>query len=183
MENFIVISAFLSFIIFIFPIFATVSVIIGGKRIGFSIYLFSVIKLGGGYITFHKEGYCVHISKNKAIFVPYKNMSEERKKFAVTEGFQLYKLHLTAELNKNADHSIPLAVIMQSGLQSAFALIKAERKYLSLKSGVLLSEGEPSLTLKTVTVFNVFVLARAVIKIIMGRIITKIWQKKQKIRS
>jgi len=183
MENFIVISAFLSFIIFVFPIFATASVIIGDKKIGFSIYLFSFIKLGGGYITFHKDGYCAHISKNKAIFVPYGNMGEERKKFAVTEGFQLYKLHLTAELNKGADYAIPLTVMLQSGLRSVFFRIKNERQYLSLKSGVLLSDGEFSLTLKTVTVFNAFVIARAVIKIILGRIITKIWQKKQKIRS
>lgn len=178
MENFIVISAFLSFALFLFPMFATVSVIISGKRIGFSLYLFSFLKLVGGYITFHKEGYCVHLSKKKAVFVEYNKMNEERKRFAVAEGFQLYKLHLTAELNKNKDYAVPLTVFMQFSLREIFAHVRAKRKYLSLKSGVLLSDGDFLLTLKTVTIFNGFVIARAVTKIIMGRIITKLWQKK-----
>lgn len=181
MENFIVISAFLSFTLFIFPVFVTVSVIISGDKAGFSVYAFSFIKLFGGYVTLHGQGYCVHLSEKKAIFVEYNKMNEERKKFAVTEGFQLYKLHLTAELNKSADYAIPLTVFLQSSLREAFSVAKRKRSYLSLKSGVLLSDGKACLTIKTATVFNFFVIVRAAVKIIMGRIITKIWKEKQKI--
>jgi len=183
MENFIVISAFLSFALFLFPVFITVSVVVSGKKIGFSLYVFSFFKVAGGYVTFHKDGYCIHLSEKKAFFVEYGSMNEERKKFAVTEGFQLYRLHITAELNKKSDYALPLTVFSESVLWEAFARIKEKRKYLSLKSGVLLSDNETFITANTVTVFNGFVLARATVKIIMGRIITKIWQKKQKIRS
>jgi len=181
MENFIVISAFLSFTLFIFPIFITISAVISGEKAAFSIYVFSVIKLFGGYVTFHKSGYAVHISEKKAFFVEYKKMNEERKKFAVTEGFQLFRLHLTAELNKDSEAAIPFAVFFQSVIREIFARIRDEKRYLSLKSGVLLSAGKTNITATTVTVFNGFAIARAAVKIITGSIITKIWRKRQKI--
>lgn len=179
MENPVVLSFFALTLIFFFPFYADIYVMLKDGRVDFSIYLFSSIKLIGGYITFYKDAYAVHISKKKAFYVKYSNMGEESKKFELADGFQLYKFHFIAELDKNSEYSIMAGTIIKPVFDVIFESYSSDKKFLSLKCGILFSDKRWSIAFRAGEIFNLFVVMRTMVKIIIGRIIT-IWQKRQK---
>lgn len=182
MENLIVVLSFIGLFFFFFPIFLNTTIVYYDKKIGFSLYLFSFFKLVSGYITFHKEAFAVHISDKKAFYIRYLDMKNEGKKFAVTQGFQLYSVHLITEFDKNKDYAVYVSLAEQFILRFIYIGFHVSREYLSLKSDLLLSNGPTNVSLNTVTVFNFFTLVRAVVKITAGRIITSWWKKKRKLK-
>ncbi|MGN1053295.1 MAG: hypothetical protein ACI4SH_07915, partial [Candidatus Scatosoma sp.] len=70
---------------------------VNAKKLTFSLYLFGFIRLIGGYVTTYKGGAAVHISKKKAILLPYSGMNDERKKFSFVRTFRLLSLSATTE--------------------------------------------------------------------------------------
>ncbi|MFQ7036068.1 MAG: hypothetical protein ACLRTQ_10580 [Candidatus Borkfalkia sp.] len=41
----------------------------------------------------YKEGIAFHLTKKKAVLLPYKELGNTRKKFEITDGFQVYSYH------------------------------------------------------------------------------------------
>lgn len=179
MENSIVFSFFALTLIFFFPFYADIYVMFKNGKVDFSVYLFSFLKLVGGYVTFYKDAYCIHISQKRAFYIKYSDMGEESKKFEIADGFQLYKFHSIIELNKNSEYSIIAGIIIKPAFDILSETYSFDKKFLSLKCGVLLSDNCSSSAFCIGEIFNLFVVTRAIVKIITGRIIT-IWQKKQK---
>ena len=76
MDDRICVLAFVGFTFFLFPIFINLNafVDIGQKKGCFGIYLMRFIKIFGGYATLYNQGIVFHLTKNKAILLPYREL-------------------------------------------------------------------------------------------------------------
>ncbi len=184
MENVYVFGAFINMLLLFFPIFLSLDIYtdIKDNKIYFALYHFKFLKFFGGYIVLHKDGIAIHITEKKAFFVKYSDMKNERKKFEITAGFQLYTLRTSLELG---DEDYPtaglyVAIITQIISQTVYPFFTNRKNFLNLKNGTLLLRGGQGVkaTLHLVTVFNQLTVIIAVIKIILEAIIN-LWQKKK----
>ena len=100
MDDTLCILSFVGFLSFLFPIFLNVNAFVDGKEKKgcFGIYLFRFFKIYGGYATLYKEGIAFHLTKKKAVLLPYKELGNTRKKFEITDGFQVYSYHQIVEI-------------------------------------------------------------------------------------
>ena len=76
MDDTLCILSFVGFLSFLFPIFLNVNAFVDGKEKKgcFGIYLFRFFKIYGGYATLYKEGIAFHLTKKKAVLLPYKEL-------------------------------------------------------------------------------------------------------------
>ncbi len=185
MENAYVYGALIGGVLLFFPMFLHLDAYadITKKKLFFSVYAFGVLKAVGGYIVPHREGLAIHISRKKAVFVPYADMQNERKKFEITAGFQLFTLRTSLEIG---DETMPtaaffVAALLQVVSRTVLPAVCRGRRFLRLKNGVLLRHGGNAamVTVHLVTVFNLLTVGIAFAKIILEAIIN-LWQKKRK---
>ena len=165
MSELFIYSTFIGTLLFLFPVFvyAEAYVDIRENKCWFALSLFKFIKVFDGYAQVKKEGLVFHITEKKALILQYKQMAPMRKKFEVTKGFQLYRFHQIVETGgEGSPAGIFIAATLQSVGAQIFSVMQTLHPFLSLKSGVLLTE-TPNLkiTLQTVTVFNGLILSIA----------------------
>lgn len=82
-----------------FPIFQTLDVHADARegKLAFSLRLFGIVKLLGGYFGIYKDGVALHVSGKKVFLLPYKEMDEKRKKFSFIKCFRLFSLRVAIE--------------------------------------------------------------------------------------
>lgn len=185
MENAYVYGAFAGAVLLLFPVFLSLDAYtdIPKNKIFFSVHAFGVLKVIGGYIVLHRGGLAVHLSRKKAVFVPYADMQNERKKFEITAGFQLYTLWTSVEIG---DQTLPAAAFwtaafLQICSRTVLPVFRKGKKFLCLQNGVLLRHGGDAamVTAHLVTVFNQLTVLIAFAKIILEAIIN-LWKKKKR---
>lgn len=182
MGEFFVYSFFFGVLGFLFPIFVYADgyADIKENKLWFSFSLYKYIKVFGGYVQIRKEGIVFHLTKKKAVILPYGQMLDTRKKFEITKGFQLYRFHQIVETG-GADQ--PYGVMIAAALQTAggqiFSVLKTAHPFLSLKNGTLLTEENGlKISVQVVTVFNGLVLTIAFAKKILEALINWIRKKR-----
>lgn len=185
MENAYVYGAVAGAVLLLFPVFLSLDAYtdLTKNKLFFSVYAFRFFKVIGGYICLEKEGLAVHISRKKAIFVPYAQMQNERKKFEITAGFQIITFKASLEIG---DEDFPTAAFFITAVLrilsgTVFPALQKGRKFMRLENGVLLRHGGNAamLTLHLVTAFNLLTVGIALTKILLEAIIN-LWQKKRK---
>lgn len=77
------------------------------KKFCFAVYLFSFLKILGGYVATYKGGFAVHISEKKALLLPYTQVNTERKRFSFMHTFRLHAFNITTETGP--EYLLPLA--------------------------------------------------------------------------
>ena len=178
-------SAFFGTLFFLFPVFVYIDayVDVAENKCWFALSLFKFIKIFGGYAQIKKEGIVFHITKKKAIILPYKQMAPMRKKFEITKGFQLYRFHQIVETGGEGKPSgVFIAAILQSISGQIFSIMQTNHPFLSLKNGVLLTENPRlKLSLQFVTVFNGLVLSIAIGKKILEAFLN--WIRKKRLTA
>ena len=122
----------------------------------------------------------MHLSKKKAVFLPFAKMSDTKKMFEITQGFQLWEFHQVVETGKvTSPYSVFTASALQSLSGGIFAYLQTRYPFLSLKNSVLLREDAClKITLKTSVMFNGLVLAIAIAKKLLEAWINWIRRKK-----
>ena len=185
MSELFIYSTFIGTLLFLFPVFvyADAYVDILENKFWFSLSLFKFIKVFDGDAQVKKEGLVFHITEKKALILQYKQMAPMRKKFEVTKGFQLYRFHQIVETGgEGSPAGIFIAATLQSVGAQIFSVMQTLHPFLSLKSGVLLTE-TPNLkiTLQTVTVFNGLVLVIAFTKKLLEAFLA--WIKRKKLTA
>lgn len=181
MGEFFVYSFFFGALLFFLPVFVTAEafVNVGENKAWFAVSPYK-IKLFGGYAQLGKEGIAVHLTEKKAVFIYYRQMAETKKKFEITQGFQLWEYRQVIE---TGGAETPLAAIYSAGIQSVcgalFSVLQTRYPFLSLKNSVLLAETPClKLTIKSTVVFNGLVLTVAIAKKILEAIIN--WIRKRR---
>ena len=106
---FVVGVAVVSLLLF-FPIFLTVNahLDIAQKKLGFAVFFYKCLKIIGGYAESYQEGIALHVSKRKAILIPYTQMGVERKRFSFMKTFRLISIHTTTETG--AEYVLPVSI-------------------------------------------------------------------------
>ncbi len=166
MGEFFVYSLFFGTLLFLFPIFVYLDAYadVAENKCYFSLSLFKYLKVFGGYLQFKKEGIVFHLTKKKAVILPYRQIAPMRKKFEITKGFQLTRFHQIVE---SGGEGSPAGVLFASALQvlsgQTFSVMQTLHPFLSLKNGVLLREERTfKITLQAATVFNGLILSIAI---------------------
>ena len=184
MGEFFIFSFFLGTFFFLFPIFVNTDIYVDVRenKAWFSLGLYR-LRIFGGYAQIKQGGIVIHLTKKKAVFLPFAQMGNARKKFEITDGFQLYTFRVTVE---TGGAQSPAGILIASALQSfggaVFSILKTKYPFVSLKNGTLLSD-KPCLkvSFRAVTVFNGLVLAMAFSKKILEAIIN--WIRKRKLTT
>ena len=145
------------------------------KKFCFSIYLFSFIKILGGYVATYKGGLAVHLSPKKAYLLPYNQVNQERKRFSFTRSFYWKKAMLTTE--SGAEYLL-LTMLLHAILRFSF-LIKGGN-FKKIHNNVWLTEGDVfKLSLSITVWFNLFLLLKNFLMFIKEKI-QILWRKKVK---
>lgn len=181
MGEFFVWSTFAGFLFTFLPVFLWLDayVDIPKNRAWFSLSLYRHLKLFGGYCQLDREGIAIHLTKKKAVFIPYDKMAETRVKLEITKGFQLWRFRQTVETGGSDNIAgVFIAAFLQSIGGGTFAYLKTKHPFLSLKNDTLLGEETCfKFSVETATVFNGFVLGMAFTKKILEAIINWIRKK------
>ena len=182
MSEFFVYSFFFGTLLFLFPVFFFTDIYVDvlQNKCWFSLSLYKHFKIFGGYAQLEPDGIALHLTKKKAVFIPYNKMTDTRKKFDVTKGFQLWRFHQIVETG-GADtiYGIFIAAFLQSASSAAFSVLQTKYPFLSLKNSTLLGEkAAVKITLESALIFNGLIVTIALIKKLLEAIINWIRTKK-----
>lgn len=190
MGEFFVYSFFAGTALLLFPIFLYVDAYadIAENRAWFCISLFHRLKLLGGYAQVRAEGLVFHLTKKKAVLLPYSELATARKQFEITKGFQLWRFHQIVETDgADAPKGVLIAAFLNLAAGTAFSVLKESHNFLSLKNRALLhNERCFKVTIRAAVVLNGLVLAVALTKKMLEGIIewikrlTASWKRRLK---
>ena len=182
MGEFFIVSAFLGTLFFFLPLYVRVEAHLDVKenKCWFFVGLYRFLKILGGYGQLEKDGIALHITKKKAVFIPYAKMADTRKKFEITQGFQPLSFHQVIETGgADSIYGIMLGAVSNAVTGTLFSVLQTKHPFLSLKNNLLLTHRAGlKVTLKTEVVFNGLVLMIALTKKLLEVFITWIRTKK-----
>ncbi len=145
------------------------------RKFAFAVYAYKVIRVIGGYAATYSGGIALHISKKKAILIPYSKMNSERKKFSFVKTFRLKSFHLTTE--SGAEY-LPITAVAHGALRTVFFMIGGEKE--GIENNLWLTDGDTlRVSLNCLIYFNLFILLKNLIKFCKEKI-RILWQKKTK---
>ena len=182
MSEFFIVFAFVSALLFVLPLYVSVDAHLDVKenKCWFNIGLYRHIKVLGGYGQMTKDGIALHITKKKAVFIPYAKMADTRKKFEITQGFQPTRFHQIIETGgADSIYGIMLGTLSSTVSGTVFSVLQTKHPFLSLKNNLLLTNrAQLKITLQSEVVFNGLVLAVAITKKLLEALIKWIKTKK-----
>ncbi len=130
------------------------------RKLAFAVYAYKILPIFGGYLATYTGGLAVHISKKKAILIPYSKVNNERKKFSFFKTFRLKSFILTTE--SGAEYLF-LTAIAQIALRTLFFITGGEKK--GVKNNLWLTDGDVlRISLNSVFYFNLFILVKSFLK-------------------
>ncbi len=145
------------------------------RKLAFSVNAYKRIPLIGGYIATYVGGLALHISKKKAILIPYAKVDSERKKFSFVKTFTVKSFILTTE--SGAEYLF-LAAMAHSVLRTIFFIKGGEKE--GVENNLWLTDGDVlRISLRCELSFTLYILLKHFIVFCKEKIKT-IWQKKRK---
>ncbi len=145
------------------------------RKFGFAVYLYKAIPVIGGYAATYRGGIALHVSKKKAILIPYSQMNSQRKKFSFVKTFRIKSFRLTTE--SGAEY-LPLTAVAHALLRTLFFIIGGEKE--EVENNLWLTDGDVlRVSLNCLLYFNLFILLKNFIKFCKEKI-RILWQKRTK---
>lgn len=176
-------------VVLLCPVFLGVQVFLdaGAKKCYFSLYLFRVVKVYGGYATLYDRGIAFHLTRRKAVLLPYAEIVDTRKKFELWRGFRLLAYSQVIEAGRRSDPASALALCacVQAAASLAAGYLFTEKKCASFKADVLLYERESCLkaSVRAVFVFCLAIVLLTAAKLVLRKIWEKHYERKQARRA
>ena len=145
-----------------------------GRKVGFALYLFGVLKVFSGYAAPYSKGLALHFTKNTAILIPYDQMMAARSKFKIAKGFVICRIRQITEIGgaENAGGAIALCMALRK--LTDFIFYSVQRKNdVALSGDVLLDMRRTGFRMagNVLIVFNLLVLFVAAVKLVLERIL------------
>lgn len=126
------------------------------RKFAFGLYAYKSFKLIGGYIATYTGGIAMHLTRKKAVLVPYSQMDSERKRFSFIRTFRLKKLITTIETG--AEYLFPIALIEKTAQIILFVRGIDKNK---VKNNLILTDGDVlNISLSALVYFNLFILLK-----------------------
>ena len=143
-------------ILLFFPIYVKTDVHydMNGRKLAFSLSLYKVLRVFGGYIATYPGGLAMHISEKKAILIPYRDLDSKRKRFSVIRAFRLKELNITVETG--AEYLLPVSIFQV--LFRIFFFVQGGKKE-KIENNLWLTDGDVLRISSNLTVrFNLFII-------------------------
>lgn len=164
-------------LVLVLPIVLKINIYIDSKskKAYFSFYLIKVFRLYGGYAALYDEGIVFHLTKNKAVLLPYNEILSARNRFEITKGFAIRSYRQIIEIGgrNHTAAAIMIGALIQMISDGIFSVLHTKYPATDLTTNILLfpeREGVKA-TLGAVAVFNIAVVLLAGIKIILEKCI------------
>ncbi len=145
------------------------------RKFAFAVYAYKILPIFGGYAATYNGGIALHISKKRAILIPYSKVNDERKKFSIVKTFRLKSFILTTE--SGAEY-LPLTATAHSLLRTLFFITGGKKE--GVENNLWLTDGDVlRVSLNSLVYFNLFILLKSFFKFCKEKI-RILWQKKTK---
>lgn len=170
-----------SIIFMIFLFFVPISIKISAhydmnrKKFCFVVYLFSFLKIVGGYIATYRGGFAVHLTEKKAFLLPYSQVNSERKRFSFINAFRWHAFEITTETG--AEYLLPITAA--HALSRIIFFAKGGKKEKIENNLWLLDSDVLRISLALTMQFTMFIIVKNIL-IFLKEKINKLWQKKMK---
>ena len=117
---FVALSVFIVLFLLFVPIYIEVAFQyqLRDKKVAFAVYLFRKIKIFGGYFGVYPGGVAVHISKNKAILLPFSDKDGRKKRMSAFRLFKISSLSITTETGAQY---LPLIMLFYAFLKGYYS--------------------------------------------------------------
>ncbi len=126
------------------------------RKLAFSVYAYKILPVFGGYIATYEGGLALHLSKKKAVILPYLKMNSERKRFSVLKSFRWKRLLLTTETG--AEYLF-LTAATQTLLRMYFFVKGVDGR--RVRNNLWLTDGDVlSVSLNTLVYCNLFIILK-----------------------
>lgn len=160
-----------------FPVYLTLDGYydLNRRKIAFAVRAYKSIKLFGGYIATYVGGIAIHLSKKKAVIIPYMQLNTERKRFSFMRAFHLKSCLLTTETG--AEY-IPLTTLAHT-LTRAYYTAKGG-KIEGVKNRSWITNGDVlKIALRFTVSFNLFIVLKTFLAFLKEKL-KGLWLKKVK---
>lgn len=163
-------------ILLIFPIFISGQFYFNKNeiKIYYKIKLFKFIKIIYGYAELLDDGIILHLTKNRAVLLPYSNIFEIRKKVEPLKDYHLITASLTTNLGSE-DVFIPssAAFIVNYLYNYLKWFLHHKKPYFKFDNSVNVYVGASIFEVKFggVVVFNLLMVVLSLIKILVGKVL------------
>lgn len=187
MSGFFLFSLLSAIVQILFPLFLSIHLYadIKERKLYFSLYMLRIFKVYGGYATLYDGGIAFHLTKNRAVLLPYAEIVNARNnfEFKITRGFYIYAFSSIAEIGAKSEPAAAVlaASLMQIASGFAAGYVFSRKKCASFKSDVVLYEGSDKvkISVRIILVFNFLVVIMAALKILLQTITEKIHEYKR----
>ena len=133
---------------------------INGRKLAFSVNAYRLIPLVGGYVATYPGGIAFHLTKKKAVVLPYSQVKDEQKRFSFMRTFWLKNARFHIETG--AEYLFPV-LLLQRCLQ-IYTLTKKGKK-TELENELWLSNGDTlKLSANFLIRFTIYKLLRSILK-------------------
>ncbi len=159
---FYLLIAFATFLLLFFPVYIETDAHydMNRRKFSFAVYAYKLIRIFGGYAATYPGGIALHITKKKAILIPYSEMDSERKKFSFIKTFRLKSFVLTTETG--AEY-LPLTAVAHATLRTVFFIRGGDKR--GVENNLWLTDGDIlRISLNCLIRFNLFILLKTFIK-------------------
>lgn len=146
------------------------------KKLCFSLHLYRIIALFGGYIVPSNDGFILHYSKYKAKIIPYKSILSINKTIEPVKDFHVLNFNSLIEIGQdNVLKSMEIAFTINYVLSLITSYYKVNKPYLKINNNVCVYENEEKLNiyLNTKIIFNLFMIIFSIIKTLWGKLSEK----------
>ncbi len=176
-SNPIFIAVLIGIALLFLPIYLTLDGVydLNRRKMAFAVRLYKFIKILGGYIATYTGGLAIHLTKNKAVIVPYLQLNNERKRFSFMGTFRLKSCLLTTETG--AEY-IPLAMLVHATTRTYYTLKGG--KATGIENKLWLTDGDVlRMAFRFTVSFNLFIVLKMFLAFLKEKL-KNIWLKKVK---
>ena len=173
------------FIFLIFPIYLNgyFYFSLDVKKLFFSIKIFKVIKILSGYAELKNDGVFIHLTRKKAIFIPYSNITSMNKKVKPLKDYHIIKWELEADLGFDANTLLALETAFIVNYITSFInwITSNMKPYLIIKNNVNVYEAQNVFRMYFygTVLLNLLMIILSLIKIVLEKIIYALSARKQ----
>ncbi len=157
------------------------------KRAFFNVNAFGFIKIISGYLSFNKYGMAIHITKNKAIVIPYKNFINTKKVIKYYKDFHVNYINILVEVGakNNLEELITASIIYNFIFNNVAEVIKERKPYVKINSNINIAFNNDyfNLYVKTKLYLNLITIFINLFKILMEKMFNAKRKRKNKIEQ
>ena len=164
------------FCVIIFPIFINFDIYfnLDYKKLYYKISLFGFVKVISSYVEINDQGILIHLTKRKAILIPFYNLLDMKQKVKPIKDYHLIKFYSLLELGNKTDAVLALNICFLYNYFSNFIewYFYHKKPYFKLINNSLFYEDKSVLNISidaTIT-FNLLMIFISIIKILVEKI-------------